>query len=133
MTDPLFGKIWKLNQKKTVFSTNFRPNTETRLYEDLPNGYKLTVEGISSGQPYKWWYIAMYDDNPHAVHGRADVDAITIYRVNERITFGFFEKNGESGGPYGRRLSLDGHSLLVDAAGRHPDGSPFYDVLHYNL
>lgn len=134
MPDPLFGKTWKMNPARSVFSTAaFKPQQETRLYEEIPNGYKLTVNGSNNGIPYSWNYTALYDGKPHPVNGRLDVDAITIYKINQNITVGFFTKGAADGGPYSRSVSADGKSLSVQAAGRHVDGSPFYDVIQYQL
>ncbi|WP_395459818.1 hypothetical protein ACHMW5_35940 (plasmid) [Azospirillum melinis] len=133
MGDPLFGKTWKMNPSASMFSTNFTPESETRLYEEIDGGYKLTVSGNHNGTPYSWNYTALYDGKPHKVNGRKDVDSITIYKVNDRITIGFFEQDRLPGGPYARRISEDGSKLLVEAAGRHPDGTPFYDMIEYTL
>ncbi len=132
MADALFGKTWQLNPARTIFSTSLAPAHETRLYEELPGGYRLTVEGTHNGAPYRWGYTALYDGLPHPVYGRSDVDTITAYRVNDKITIGFFSKNGLEGGSYSRRLSEDGHSLTVEAAGRNASGLPYFDVTNYS-
>jgi len=132
MTDPLFGKQWKMSRAASAFSTAFSPETETRLYEERPNGYKLTVSGVHGGKEYSWGYEAYHDGKPYPVHGRDDVDSITIFRLNDARTVGFFELAGSVAGPYARRLSDDGNSLTVEAAGRR-DGTPFYDVINYHL
>src|ERR1043165_9909556 len=111
MPDALFGKTWKSDVNKSVFSTSFRPSSESRLYEERPNGYKLTVSGEHEGKQYKWHYEAYHDGKKHPVHGRDDVDAIEIYRVNDRITLGFFTKNDATVAAYQRVLSVDGKSL----------------------
>ena len=131
--DLLLGKKWKMDLAKSSFSTEFVPASETRLYEEVPNGYRLTVSGVHKGKPYSWGYTAHYDGKPHPVQGRNDVDSITIYRVNDRITVGFFKKGLVEGGPYARTVSDDGRSLIVEAAGRDVHGRPFYDVIAYHL
>jgi hypothetical protein len=37
------------------------PATETRRYEQVGDGYKLTVSGTRDGKPYSWSYTAQYD------------------------------------------------------------------------
>jgi hypothetical protein len=133
MSDPLFGKTWRMDSAKSLFSSNFAPSEETRLYEEVDNGYKLTVSGVHNGQPYSWHYTALYDGQPHPVVGRADVNSITIHRISDRITVGFFKKDLVPGGPYARFLSDDLQTLTVEAAGRNDDGSAFYDVTEYHL
>ena len=130
MSDPLFDKNWQMNSGKSLYSTGFRPDEESRLYEERPNGYKLTVSGTHDGKRYEWGYEAYHDGKPYPVHGRDDVDAITIYKLSDRRTVGFYTKAEQPGGPYARRLSEDGRTLVVEAAGRR-DGAPFYDVIHY--
>src|SRR5215469_1425114 len=100
MADPLFGKTWNMNPGTSLFSTSFKPAQETRLYEELPNGYKLTVSGNHQGTPYSWNYTAYYDGKKHPVHGRPDVNGIKIYKLDEHNTVGFFFKDDEFGGPY---------------------------------
>ena len=131
MSDLLFGKTWNLNKGASVFSTDWSPDTETRHYEKVGDGYKLTVSGTNNGRPYEWGYTAKYDGKDHPVHGRPDVDAIEAYRVNDHITIGFFKKVGVRGGSYARIVAEDGKSLTVEAAGKQPDGTVYYDVITY--
>ena len=93
MADPLFGKLWRMDLGKSAFSTSFKPNAETRLYELVPGGYKLTVNGSFAGKDYSWNYTALYDGKPHPVYGRPDVDAITIYRISEADWTEFLKQN----------------------------------------
>ena len=128
--DALFNVNWKLQPGVSIFSTEWKPDTETRVYEPVSdNGYKLTVSGIHKGQPYEWGYTALYDGKDHPVYGRDDVDAIEAYRINEKITIGFFKKGGVLGGAYARKTDSD--SLTVQAGGRRVDGTPYYDVVVY--
>jgi len=130
MADALFGKTWNMNGAASIFSAAVKPNTETRKYEEIPNGYKLTVSGTRNGQRYSWGYTALYDGKPHAVTGRDDVDAITAYRCDDQVTVGFFTNKGVDGGAYGR-ATLDGRNLKVIAAGKDASGSPYFDVIQY--
>jgi hypothetical protein len=131
--DLLFSKTWKANVEKSLFSTNWTPDSETRLYEKLDNGYTLTVSGNHAGKLYKWGYTAFYDGKPHAVYGRKDVDNIVAYRVTDLITIGFFNKGEGPGGPYARFVSEDGKTLTVQTVGRHENGEVYFDVIHYEL
>ncbi len=132
MADPLFDKTWNMLPAKSLFSATLTPVAETRLYDSRPNGYKLTVNGTQSGKPYQWWYEAYYDGNAHPVHGRNDVDSITIYKLDAFNTVGFFENGNQPAGAYRRKISADGATLIVEAAGRG-NGQPFYDVIEYRL
>lgn len=135
MADALFGKTWKMDPGASLFSADFKPSVETRVYEERDNGYKLTVSGAQGGKAYEWWYEAFHDGKSYPVHGREDVDAITIYKLSDTFTCGFFTKgpNQMPGGPYARKLDAAQNILTVEAAGRRPDGSPFYDVITYKL
>jgi hypothetical protein len=134
MPDPLFGQDWKLDRGKSSLSVaSFNPHTETQRYEEVPGGYRLTVTGSTAGQTYSWNYTALNDGKPHPVHGRNDVDSITTYRINDKITVGFFTKDGVAGGPYARFVSDDGRTLTVWAGGKNANGEPYFDVLHYDL
>jgi hypothetical protein len=130
--DPLFDKTWSLQPDLSRFSALVAPDSETRVYENLDNGYKLTVSGTREGQTYEWGYTAYYDGDPHPVHGREDVDSIRIFKLDARRTVGLFDQGGSPGGPYARVVSEDGSQLTVEAAGRNADGSAFYDVIAYN-
>jgi hypothetical protein len=131
--NPLFGANWSMEAGSSAFSTAFTPSNETRLYEAIDNGYTLTVRGTVDGEDYEWGYTALYDGEAHPVHGREDVDSIRIYELDDRRTVGLFEKALSPGGPYARGLSEDGRELTVQAAGRHADGTPFFDVIVYRL
>lgn len=132
-TDLLFGKTWKANIKKSKFSTEWVPDSETRHYEGLENGYKLTVSGIHKGEKYEWGYTAFYDGKPHSVYGRKDVDNIVAYRVTDLITIGFFYHRETPGGPYSRFVAKDGKSLSVQTVGRHENGQVYFDVINYEI
>jgi hypothetical protein len=129
--NPLFGVNWTLNKGASVFSTNWTPDSETRLYEETSTGYKLQVFGVHQGKPYSWGYDAKYDGQDHAVTGRPDVDAIEAYKVNDRITIGFFKKGAALAGPYARKLSADGKTLTVQTVGKRDDGTVYFDVIEY--
>ena len=133
MADPLFGKDWKMNSGLSVLGIgSLSPDHETRRYEEIANGYKLTVTGAHKGQPYSWGYTAIYDGQNHPVYGRDDVDSIVAYRLNEYITLGFFFKNNLEGGAYKRTTTTEGNQLTVVASGRNARGAPYFDVIHYS-
>jgi hypothetical protein len=133
VSNGLFNVEWKLNKGMSALGIgSIVPDFETRLYQELPNGYSLTVTGAKNGQPYQWGYKAFYDGKEYPVYGRQDVDAITAYRLDDRNTVGFFTHNQLAGGPYSRKLSEDGKQLVVWAAGRGVTGAPYFDVLHYD-
>jgi hypothetical protein len=129
--NPLFNVDWQLDTGSSLFSTGFTPDKETRLYEEVPGGYKLTVTGEHQGKPYQWGYTALYDGKDHPVEGRPDADAIEAYKVNDKITIGFFKKDGEFVGPYARSLSPDNSTLTVQTVGKQDDGTAYFDVIRY--
>ena len=131
MSDPVFGKIWKINKVQSRFTASSTPATETRLYEKVGRGYKLTVSGTHDGQPYEWGYTAQYDGKPSPVYGRPDVDAIEKHKVTDLITIGSFTKKGKIVAAYKRATSVDGKVLTVVASGNLPDGTTYFDVLKY--
>ncbi len=111
MPNPLFGVNWRQHRGTSLFSLGISQDTETIDYEEIPNGYKLTVTGTRGGQPYTWGYTALYDGVDHPVSGRPDVISIQAYKVNDNITLGFFKQNRIDGGAYARIVSADGNSL----------------------
>jgi hypothetical protein len=131
--DGLFGVKWTIKQAKSRFSGDWNPESETRLYEEVPGGYSLTVSGVVNSKPYSWGYTALYDGQDHKVWGRPDADAIEAYRINDRITIGFFKKDSVSGGTYARKLSADGKSLEVLTVGYTPENAAYFDVIQYEL
>lgn len=133
-TNPLFDVTWNLVKSKSNFTTqSWNPDSESRLYKEVPGGYKLTVNGTKAGEPYSWDYTAIYDGKDHPVNGRADVDAIEAYKVNDQITIGFFKKDGHEVAAYKRGLSFDGKSLSVVASGINTDGTIYFDVIEYEI
>lgn len=132
MPDPLFGVRWQMDSNASLFSLGSPPAAqETRHYEEVPNGYRLTVDGSRGGQRYNWGYTALYDGADHSVTGRPDVDAIQAFIANDRITIGFFKKNGVDVAGYQRVLSADGNTLKVFASGKRSDNSTYFDVISY--
>jgi hypothetical protein len=129
--DPLFDVEWNLDNNQSSYSAELSPDSETRNYEEIPGGYKLTVTGTQSGESYTWGYTALYDGKDHPIHGRSDSDAIEAYRLSDRVTIGFFKKDGEIGPLYRRNVSADGTTLEVLMAGRNADNSAYYDVIIY--
>jgi hypothetical protein len=132
MTDPVFGKTWNINQRQSSFAGSPTPVTETRLYESIGEGYRLTVSGSSDGMQYEWGYTAEYDGTPCAVFGRGDVDTISKHKVSDLITIGSFSKNGKVVAAYRRETTIDGKTLTVVASGQRPDGATYFDVLNYD-
>jgi hypothetical protein len=92
----------------------------------------LTVSGSHEGKAYEWGYTAYYDGKRHKVYGREDVNGIEIYKINDRITVGFFYDSHEPGGPYARFVSEDGKSLTVQTVGKH-NGNVYFDVIQYEI
>jgi hypothetical protein len=132
--NPLFDRTWTLLPGKSNFSTMvWNPDTESRLYKPVRGGYELQVKGTKGGESYAWGYVARYDGKDHPVRGRKDVDAIEAYKVNSRITIGFFKKRGKEVATYKRTVSRDGKSLSVVASGINTDGSIYFDTIEYKL
>lgn len=130
MTDALFGKNWVMDPGSSMMMTATAPDSETRRYDEIPNGYSLKVDGSRGGVPYTWGYTALYDGKDHSVHGRTDADAIEAYRLSDRMTIGFFKKKGDVGVLYQRKVRQDG-ALEVLMAGKHDDGTAYWDVIVY--
>jgi hypothetical protein len=131
MNDPVYGKTWKMNKGQSVLTASSTPTAETRLYEKVVGGYKLTVSGMHDGQPYEWGYTAQYEGKPSPVYGRSDVDAIEKHQVSNLITIGSFTNKGRIVGAYRRATSIDGKTLTVVASGRRQDGTTYFDVIKY--
>ena len=131
MSDPVFGRTWAISKEQSRFTASTSPSTETRIYEKVGHGYKLTVSGMHDGQPYEWGYTARYDGEAKPVYGRLDVDAIVKHKVTDLITIGSFTRQGKVVAAYRRETSLDGRTLVVVASGFRPDGTTYFDVLTY--
>lgn len=132
MSDPVFGKAWTIDTAQSVLSGS-TPTAETRLYEEVGSGYKLSVAGARDGQNYSWGYTVGTDGTRSPVHGRSDVDCIEKHRVNDFITIGSFTKNGQIVASYRREVSPDGAALTVIASGCLHEGATYFDVIRYKL
>lgn len=131
--DLIFDVSWTIDKEASKFSALWKPDTETRHYEPIGhNGYRLTVVGIHNGKPYRWGYTTFYDGHDHPVLGRDDVDSIETYRVNEKISIGFFKKDGILCGPDARKVSKDGKSLTIQTIRRN-GGNVYFDVIEYKM
>jgi hypothetical protein len=130
MANSLFGAQWRSTNSKSIFTSNFRPSQESRRYDELDNGYTLTVQGEQAGQQYTWTYTAYYDGRAHPVAGRDDVDSIIISKDNDDVTSGWFLKDGVVVAGY-QRGGGGSPELVVTAGGRRLDGSTYFDTIHY--
>lgn len=130
MSDPVFGKTWIIDLEHSSLSGGV-PSSETRLYEETRDGYRLSVKGARDGHTYDWGYTVGVDGTPWPVHGRSDVDCIEKHRVNDFITIGSFTKEGRIVASYRREVSRDGAALTVVAAGCTENGATYFDVIAY--
>jgi len=132
MNELLFNRTWNANVEASLFSTDWHPTSEERLYERVGDGYKLTVKGSSNGKNYEWGYTALKAGEPFPVYGREDVDSIIAHKVTEEITIGDFLKDGRIVAAYQRNMSKDGATLTVTVSGIGVDAKPYFDVIEYS-
>jgi hypothetical protein len=52
MGDPLLGGTWTMKPDRSLLSAPVKPTNETREYEQVGDGYKLTVSGVHNGESY---------------------------------------------------------------------------------
>jgi hypothetical protein len=134
-TDPLVG-TWKLNVAKSKYTPGPPAKSQTITYAAVPNGLKVTVEGVDGdGNKMAYGYTAMFDgkDYPEAgvgVPGGADTVS-GLKRVDARTTEYVNKKGGKLVQTGRRVVSADGKTLTITTTGINVKGEKTNNVTVY--
>src|SRR5215470_2209681 len=81
--DPILG-TWKLNLKQSKFVPGPGFKSETRSYEEQPDGIKVTIDTVDGKDRHvKSVYLTTADGKPQLVSGAgAPADSVALKRIN---------------------------------------------------
>jgi hypothetical protein len=132
-SDPVIGS-WKLNLMKSKYDPGPAPKSQTRTYERVRNGVKVTVEGVDGfNNPIKYGYTANYDGKDYPITGigvPGGADVVVFTRVD--IAFTVEETLKQAGKVIitaRRVVSQNGKVLTFNTKGT--PGQPFSNVTVY--
>ena len=120
--DPVVG-TWKLNIAKSKFDPGPPPRSQTRTYEALPGGMKVTLRTVTAGGDSTVIELPQnLDGKDYPVMGPGPADAIVMTKIDDQ-TAGAILKHGDTTVGESRRIvSADGKTLTVTYKGTDPEG-----------
>jgi len=112
--DPLTGE-WRLNLQRTHYGGGAEPR-KREVFTCQPDGDRLkcTIDSVrADGRTYLATFTASYDGKAHPVVGMAEVDQVTLRKLDEFIADATFSFKGKPVFGYRAIRSDDGRSLAV--------------------
>ncbi|PWU05704.1 MAG: hypothetical protein C5B51_13900 [Terriglobia bacterium] len=128
--DPTIG-TWKLNIAKSKFSPGPAFQSETRTYEAVPEGVKVTIRTVDAeGKAVVSEYPANYDGKFYPVTGSGGpADAIALKKINENTAESTLMHGSYVVATARRVVSDDGKRMTITYKGTDPIGR----VVDYTL
>ncbi len=121
--NPLVG-TWVLNVAKSTFKPGPAPQSETRTYEDTPDGmHHVTIHLVAADGSAGTETGSFKDDGKsYAFTGNPNLDAIAVTRLNVREHRTALMRNGKVVGHFTGIVSKDGKTytatVTVQASGQ---------------
>ena len=127
--DPLIG-TWKLNLAKSKFSGSAPSRSDTMKYEPYgANGIKVTRTIITAeGETHHEDYNANYDGKDYPLTGSANVDAVTLKRIDANTTERANKKAGKITTTIRYVVSGNGKTLTTTTTGTNATGRTIKNV-----
>jgi hypothetical protein len=122
--DPILG-TWKLNVQKSKFLPGPGFKSETRTYEQQPDGVKVTIQTVDAkGKLVTSTFLTTPDGIQHSVSGEGGpADAVALKRIDDYTAESTLKHAGSEIAKTTRVLSEDGNSMTITYVGLAPDGS----------
>ena len=130
--DPVIG-TWKLNLAKSTFNPGPAPKSQTRSYEQTPQGIATTIKTTGAdGKESTSTMTFNADGKSYAMVGNPGIDTVTITRVDAQTVNSTQMKAGVPVGTAVRTVSKDGKTLTFTQKGTQPSGAKYEDVSVYD-
>ena len=121
--DPVLG-IWNLNVAKSNYRPGPAPKSQTRIYEEHPEGIKVTIKTVhADGKSTSVEHPVNYDGKEHPVTGSSQTDAIALEKVDEYTSEATLKHAGKVIGTNRRSISRDGRTMTIDYEGTDQRGA----------
>jgi len=130
--DPVLG-TWELNVAQSKFNPGPAPKRQTRIYEALPQGMKVTIKTVDAyGKPTVVEHPANYDGKDYPITGSTQADVIILKQIDANTSEAILKHAGHVLATARRVVSTDGKSLTVtyqgtDSGGRKVDSVAVYE------
>jgi hypothetical protein len=126
--DPLVG-TWELSVAKSKYSPGPAPKSDMRTYVVAGQDIKATSKGVDAdGKPTSAEWTVNYDGKDRPATGFADLDALSLKRI-DAFTVEFTQKKvGKVVATGTRVISKDGKVMTITSKGTNAKGQAFNDV-----
>ena len=124
---------WELNLSKSKFNPGPAPKSQTRMYEALPEGMKVTIKTVDAGgKSTVVEHPANYDGKDYPITGSTQADAIALKQIDPYTSEAILKHADRVLATSRRVVSTDGTSLTVtyqgtDSRGRKVDLLAVYE------
>jgi hypothetical protein len=120
--DPVLG-TWKLNLEKSNYIPGPAPKSQTRIYEALPEGIRVTIKTIMpDGQSTTVQHPVNYDGKEHVITGSGQTDAIALKKVDDYTSEAILKHANKVLGTNRRVVSKDGRTMTITFQGTDSRG-----------
>jgi len=125
--------MWKLNLGKSTFSPGPAPKSQTRNYVESTQGMTVTVKTTAAdGKESTTTLTYKEDGKPYPESGSADLDMVSLTRVDALTVHSTQTKAGATVGTAVRTASKDGKTLTFAQKGTHANGAKYDNVSVYD-
>lgn len=117
---------WVLNVAKSKYSPGPASKSGTRTYTPVPNGYKLSSDGVNAtGTKSHVEFTAAFDDKYHVMTGSTTADSIMVKRVDANTVKSTQKKGAKEVIHTTRTVSKNGKTLTATTKGTSADGKAY--------
>jgi hypothetical protein len=130
--DPVLG-TWELIVAKSKYNPGPAPKSQTRIYEVLPDGMKVTIKTVDAdGRSSVVVHPANYDGKDYPITGSTQADVIALKQIDTYTSEAILKHAGQILATSRRVVSTDGKSMTVtykgiDSRGRQVDSVAVYE------
>lgn len=130
--DPVVG-TWELNVTKSKYNPGPAPKSQTRIYEALPQGMKVTIKTVNAdGKSTVVEHPANYDGKDYPITGSAQADVIALKQIDANTSEAILKHADHVVATARRVVSADGKTLTstyqgTDSGGRKVDSVAVYE------
>jgi len=120
--DPVIG-TWKLDVAKSTYTGAPAPKSETRTYESVADGMKLTTKTeTASSEQTATEATYKYDGKDYPITGSKLFDTVAVSRVDSHTSKSTLKMGGKVVGHFTRVVSHDGKTLTTTTKVTGPKG-----------
>ena len=131
-TDPLIG-TWELNLAKSKYNPGPPPRSQTRIYEVVGQGVKVTAKSVSAdGKPAVVQSTFSFDNKEYPLVGSTAVDTQAVKRIDSFTWENTLRKAGKVVQSVTGVISKDGKTMTITYKGTDAQGRTNSDVMVFD-